>query len=83
MALVKLELPPGMLQVGTVYQTAGRWYSGNLIRWQMDGDVWAVQPIGGWEARLTAALTGKCRCIWQWVDNDTVRWISFGTHSNL
>lgn len=81
--LVKLELPPGMLQVGTIYQTQGRWHDGNLIRWQMDGDVWAVQPQGGWSVRLESALTGKCRCIWAWVDNDTVRWVAFGTHSNL
>ena len=81
--LIKLELPPGMLQTGTVYQALGRWYDGNLIRWQMDGEVWATQPIGGWAARLTAAITGKCRCIWQWVDNDTVRWMALGTHSKL
>lgn len=81
--LVKLEIPPGMLQVGTVYQSQGRWYDGNLVRWQMDGDVWAVQPQGGWEERLTVALTGKCRCIWEWVDNDTVRWAAYGTHSKL
>ena len=51
--LVKLELPPGMLQMGTVYQAQGRWYSGNLVRWQMDGEVWATQPQGGWVARLS------------------------------
>lgn len=83
MALVKLELPPGMLQVGTVYQSQGRWYDGNLVRWQLDGEVYALQPVGGWASRLTVALTGKCRCIWPWVDNDMVRWAAYGTHSNL
>lgn len=81
--LVKLELPPGELQVGTVYQAQGRWYRGTLRRWVPDGGVYALQPQGGWAARLTAAITGKCRCIWQWVDNDTVRWMSLGTHSKL
>lgn len=81
--LVKLELPPGMLQVGTIYQTQNRWYDGNLVRWQMDGQAWAVQPIGGWTERLTDPLDGKCRCIWQWVDNDTVRWAAYGTHAKL
>jgi hypothetical protein len=81
--LVKLELPPGMLQTGTIYQCQGRWYNGNLIRWQMDGQVWAVQPVGGWVSRLSAALTGKCRALWQWVDNDTVRWMALGTNSKL
>lgn len=83
MPLVKIALPPGMLQTGTMYQAQGRWYDGNLIRWQMDGEVWATQPIGGWSARLTSAISGKCRCIWQWVDNDTVRWASYGTHTKL
>jgi hypothetical protein len=81
--LVKLELPPGELQVGTVYQAQGRWYRGTLRRWVPDGGVYALQPQGGWAARLTAPITGKCRCIWQWVDNDTVRWMSLGTHSKL
>jgi hypothetical protein len=72
-----------MLQVGTVYQSQGRWAEGNLVRWQMDGGVSTLQPVGGWAARLTAPLSGKCRCIWQWVDNDTVRWAAYGTHSKL
>lgn len=72
-----------MLQTGTIYQAQGRWYNGNLVRWQMDGQVWAVQPVGGWVARLSATITGKCRAIWQWVDNDTVRWMALGTHSKL
>ena len=81
--LVKLEIPPGMLQVGTMYQAIGRWFSGNLVRWLMDGQVWAVQPVGGWVERLSAPIVGKCRCLWPWVDNDTVRWMAFGTHSKL
>ena len=81
--LVKIELPPGELQVGTVYQSQGRWYRGNLRRWLMDGNVYALQPQGGWATRLTAPITGKCRCIWQWIDNDTVRWMALGTHSKL
>jgi len=72
-----------MLQTGTIYQAQGRWYNGNLIRWQMDGQVWAVQPVGGWVARLSATITGKCRAVHQWVDNDTVRWMALGTHSKL
>ncbi len=83
MSFVKIELPPGMLQVGTVYQSSRRWYEGTLVRWRNDGGVYALEPVGGWTARLSAALTGKCRAIWQWVDNDAVRWSAFGTHSKL
>jgi hypothetical protein len=83
LSLIKLEIPPGMLQVGTDYQGVGRWVSGNLVRFELDGEVWCVRPQGGWAARLSSALTGKCRCIWEWVDNDTVRYVAFGTHSKL
>ena len=84
MSLIPIALPPGMLQSGTTYQAQGRWLRGNLVRWQMDGGVWALQPVGGWVERLTGGvLSGKCRCIWPWVDNDTVRWAAYGTHTKL
>lgn len=81
--LQKLSLPPGMLQVGTAYQSMGRWYQGNLVRWTPDGSVWAVEPVGGWTQRTTSAVTGKARAMMTWVDNDTLRWIMVGTHSKL
>ena len=32
MALVKLELPPGVYSHGTDYQSSGRWHDSNLVR---------------------------------------------------
>ena len=81
--LVKLELPPGMLRVGTVYQCQGRWYQGNLVRWRNDGGTYALEPIGGWSQRTTVAMTGMCRAGISWVDNSGVRWQVYGTHSKL
>lgn len=79
MALIKLELPPGLVRVGTIYQTIGRWYDASLVRWH-EG---AMQPIGGWIQRTASAMTGKARAMVTWVANDTTRWIAIGTHSNL
>ena len=49
--LIPLELPPGMRNNGTTYQSKGRWYTGNFVRF-FNG---TIQPIGGWAAR---SLTG-------------------------
>jgi hypothetical protein len=45
--LIPLDLPPGMRNTGTVYQSKNRWYTGNLVRFFQD----TIQPIGGWSAR--------------------------------
>lgn len=81
--LAKIELPPGMLRTGTIYQTQGRWYQGNLVRWRNDGGTYAVEPVGGWVARTAAAMTGKARTALAWVDNDNLRWQAYGTNSKL
>ena len=46
MALLPLDLPPGIVRPGTPYQAKGRWYDGTLVRWH-EG---ALQPVGGWSA---------------------------------
>lgn len=83
MKLQKIAIPPGMLQVGTTYQRAGRWIDGNLVTWQLDGDVWTLRPIDGWTQRTTSAMTGKVRAGIAWVDNAGLRWLAFGSHSKL
>ena len=55
------------------------WNDGNLVRWN-EG---SLQPVGGWRARTTVALTGKCRNIIAYLDNDGDRRTVAGTHSKL
>lgn len=43
----KLKLPPGFYSNGTEYQGAGRWISGDLIRWHNG----VIKPINGWQPR--------------------------------
>jgi hypothetical protein len=46
MTLLPLRIPPGMKRAGTDYQSAGRWLSGNLVRF-FEG---SIRPVGGWAA---------------------------------
>lgn len=51
--LIPIEMPPGVSRNGTQYQTQGRWYDSNLVRW-VDG---ALRPVGGW-AHFTTVPVG-------------------------
>ena len=79
MALVPLRIPPGVYRNGTEYQTSGRWFDSNLVRW-FEG---TLRPIGGWRKRSASQLTGSCRGLITWRDNSGDRWIAAGTNSNL
>lgn len=79
MPLVPLDIPAGIYRAGTEYQSLGRWYDANLVRWY-EG---SMRPVGGWRKRVSSALTGKCRGVLPWIDNDSARWIAAGTSSHL
>ena len=51
MTLVPIALPPGLFKNGTEYQSKGRWFDGDLIRWHNG----ALAAIGGWAVRLDVA----------------------------
>jgi len=79
MALIPLKIPPGVYRNGTEYQSAGRWYDANLVRWYEN----TLHPIGGWRKKSETALTGKCRGLLTWRDNGGTAWAAFGTNSKL
>jgi len=79
MALIPLKIPPGVYRNGTEYQSAGRWYDANLVRWYEN----TLRPIGGWRKKSNTALTGKCRGILTWRTNSGARYIAAGTQSKL
>lgn len=79
MALIPLSFPPGVFRSGTELQSTGRWYDANLVRWT-EG---AMEPVGGWEKRDIAALTGKARSLLTWKTNGNVRLMAIGTSSKL
>ena len=77
--LVKLEIPPGVYRNATEYSAAGRWYDTNLVRW-IDG---LMMPIGGWQKFSLTPVTGTCRGLFSWRDNDNYRWLAIGTNEKL
>lgn len=80
MALYPIKLPPGVYRNGTEYQSAGRWYDANLVRWY-EG---TMRPIGGWQAyNATSPLTGVCRGLFPWKDNSYSLWAMIGTNEKI
>lgn len=74
-----LDIPPGLFTDDTTYAAAGRWGDGSNVRFYLG----RPQVIGGWEALTATALTGVCRSVFPWTDNDTNLNVGFGTHSRL
>jgi hypothetical protein len=79
MALIPLKIPAGVFRNGTEYQSSGRYYDSNLVRW-FEG---TLRPVGGWRKRSTSQMTGSCRGLITWRDNSNDRWIAAGTNSKL
>lgn len=79
MALVPLKIPAGVYRNGTEYQSSGRWFDANLVRWYQG----TMRPVGGWQKRSDNTVTGAARAILTWRDNSNDRWIAIGTHSKL
>jgi hypothetical protein len=74
-----LALPPGITRNGTQYQSKGRWYDANLVRFY-EG---TIRPWGGWRAKTTNTVTGKGRAIITWKDNSALAWCAVGTEQKL
>lgn len=79
MALIPLKIPAGVYRNGTEYQSSGRWFDSNLVRWFEA----TLRPLGGWRKRSSSQMTGVCRGLLTWRDNSTDRWIAAGTSSKL
>lgn len=77
--LVTLQFPPGVYRAGTEYQSKGRYYDANLVRW-FEG---TMRPVGGWRPRAESAVSGKARAILTWIDNAGDAWIGIGSHTHL
>jgi hypothetical protein len=76
---IPIKLPPGIYRNGTEYQSAGRWYDANLVRWYEN----TLRPMGGWRKRATGQMSGLCRGFITWRDNSANRFIAAGTHTKL
>lgn len=81
MPLVPLDIPPGVYRNGTEYESKGRWFDANLVRWR-EG---RLEPVGGWTTfdETGSALDGKARNIITWRSNSSARFIGIGTNTKL
>lgn len=77
---LSLQIPPGVIKDDTPTTVgAGAWVNADHVRF------WRSQPevIGGWERLTTDTITGKCRGLFSWRDNDDTLNVAIGTHSKL
>lgn len=79
MALISLQLPPGLERNNTPYDTPGRWWDMNLVRWQSG----AVSPVKGWERLTSTPLDSAVRKIYPYRDNANARIVLVGTEEQL
>ena len=81
MALIPLEIQPGIYRNGTDFQGANRWRDASLVRWRNG----SLRPIGGWSERadVSANVTVAPRKLHTWVDNDFNSNIAIGSASEL
>lgn len=83
--LFPLAFPPGIARNGTKYQSKGRWYDSNLVRFTDN----TIQPIGGWRTLQTAAgadleaLVGIPRAVIAWRGESGAPFIAIGTTEKL
>lgn len=79
MSLIKLAIPPGVYRNSTDYTAGLRWHDVNLVRW-IDG---TLAPVGGWQLFSITPVTGSCRGLFAWRDNEADAWLAVGTNEKL
>lgn len=79
MALAALNIPPGVYRNGTDYQTKGRWFNSQLVRFHAG----TLRPFGGWLRATTTAVNGPGRGILAWIPGGFSRQAVIGTPQGL
>jgi predicted heme/steroid binding protein len=78
--LIPLQIQPGLVKDDTPFTVRQGGYTDvNNVRPRENG----MEVIGGWEFLTTETITGKCRGMHSWVDNDGEHNLAIGTHSKL
>lgn len=79
MAILPLQLPPGIVRGANPDDAPDRWYDGNLIRWR-DG---VMEPVGGWSRITSSPLGSTPRKIYQWRRNNNLAMMLVGCENHL
>ena len=77
MPLTKLDFRPGINREGTNYSNEGGWYDGDKIRFRSG----FVERIGGWVKVGTAAFSGTCRKLHDFVTLSSENLLFMGTNT--
>lgn len=76
MALLPLDIPPGVYRDATDYAARGRYWDADKARF-IQG---LPEQIGGWQKFSTQAVSGLARSSHAWASNDGDRFLAVGTH---
>lgn len=81
MSFIPLQIPPGAYRNGTEYESKGRWFDMNLVRW-FEG---AMQAVGGWQAvknssDATVTTDQPIRAMLGWRDDVGVAFLALGSY---
>jgi hypothetical protein len=79
MALTPIQLPPGLERNNTPYDTTGRWWDMNLVRWQSG----TMKPVGGWTKSTTTPLDSAIRKLFVYRLNSNSQNVLIGTDGKL
>jgi hypothetical protein len=79
MALVKIQLKPGLNRDQTNYSGEGGWWDGDKIRF-FSG---YPQKLGGWTKYTVNTFNGVCRQMWNWVTSYQDNLLALGTNNSL
>ena len=77
--MIPLQFPVGVYRNGTNYQSKGRWFDSNLVRFEDN----TIRPISGWRERSDDAVVGVVRGVASWKDNSDDIWVAAGTATKL
>ena len=79
MALLPIQIPPGLERNGTPYDSPRAWWDCNLFRW-VSG---SARPVGGWVRKTETPLDSAVRRIHTWRDNADQPATMVGTDAKL
>ncbi|MCO4879058.1 hypothetical protein [Paraburkholderia caribensis] len=79
MAFFPIDLPPGVMANGSLYQSKGRWRQADMVRWY-EGH---MRPVGGWQRFTASPLSEPARALLTWRANTSLPYAAVGTANHL
>ncbi len=79
MALMRLDIPPGIHAEDSETVTGPRYTSGDKVRFRSG----KPEKIGGWTKYVTATFQGICRKLLSWFTLTSTKYLAIATHTKL